>query len=457
MEFKSKLNRKVLSGQTREVVANVIYFMQREAKEDKPLKDFKKVQERVAMATGVSSSTIQKITREMKSIEDGESSSFSTPNNKRQKTAPKSNLDDFDRGVLRQFIINYYTVEKKVPTLQRIHCKFVEENGHNGSYETLRKIMHDMGFRWRKTKNNRKLLMEKPAIQQLRINFLRSMKQYREEMRPIIYMDETYIHSSHTHAKSWNDNSNEGLHAPISKGQRVIIVNAGGENGFIQNAYLKFRSNTKSGDYHSEMNYTNYKKWLEEMLIPNLPPNSVLVIDNAPYHNVQVEKCPNMGSRKQEMREWLRARNIPFTNDMLKIDLYSLIKVHKPQYKTYEIDRIMAAHGHTVVRLPPYHPDLNPIELVWAALKQYVAERNIDFTLKTVDRLCDEFFNTFSENEWKKRCEHAQDCERFFLEKEPALDLVVDEVIINLQEDSESDFEAYGSDSDSDLSGIKLL
>ncbi|CAH1997743.1 unnamed protein product [Acanthoscelides obtectus] len=115
--------------------------------------------------------------------------------------------------------------------------------------------MRDMGFRWRKTKNNRKILMEKPYIQALRRSFLRNIKHYREENRPIIYMDETYIHSSHTHAKNWGDNTIEGFHKPVSKGPRLIIVHAGGEMGFINNACLQFKSGTKSGDYHSEMNY----------------------------------------------------------------------------------------------------------------------------------------------------------------------------------------------------------
>jgi hypothetical protein len=42
-----------------------------------------------------------------------------------------------------------------------------------------------------------------------------------------------------------------------------------------------------TADYHSEMNYTDYE-WLKERLIPNLPPNYTLVIDNAPYHNAQL-------------------------------------------------------------------------------------------------------------------------------------------------------------------------
>nr|CAH7753516.1 unnamed protein product [Callosobruchus chinensis] len=80
-----------------------------------------------------------------------------------------------------------------------------------------------------------------------------------------------------------------------------------------------------------------------------------------------------MVTKKNDMKEWLRQRNIPFSDEMLKAELYSLIKIYKPRYKTYERDKIMTEAGHSLLRLPPYHPDLNPIELVWASLKQYVA------------------------------------------------------------------------------------
>ena len=42
----------------------------------------------------------------------------------------------------------------------------------------------------------------------------------------------------------------------------------------------------------------NFFKWVKEKLIPHLPPKSVLIIDNAPYHNLQVDKCPTQASRK---------------------------------------------------------------------------------------------------------------------------------------------------------------
>jgi hypothetical protein len=51
------------------------------------------------------------------------------------------------------------------------------------------------------------------------------------------------------------------------------------------------------------MNATNYRKWLTEKLIPNLPPRSVLVVDNAPYHNVQFNKATTSQTTKAKMME----------------------------------------------------------------------------------------------------------------------------------------------------------
>lgn len=174
-----------------------------------------------------------------------------------------------------------------------------------------------MGFRWKKTRNNRATLIERENIRSQRVAYLLAVKRYREEGRPIIYEDETYIHSTHTRPKNWVDDSTAGYTAPISKCQRLIIVHAGGRIGFVPGALLVFKSQHKTGDYHGEMNANNYQNWLTTRLIPNLPPNSVLVIDNASYHNVQLNKVPTSNSTKTVMKEWLVQNNIPFHDEML--------------------------------------------------------------------------------------------------------------------------------------------
>lgn len=108
--------------------------------------------------------------------------------------------------------------------------------------------------RWRKTEDNRSVLMESHDIRCKRIKFLKQMIQYRAEGRNIVYTDETYIHSSHTQSHRWSDDSGKELKKPISKGKRLIIVHAGGQNGFIPNGLLIF----KSGKLLKGVNLTTY-------------------------------------------------------------------------------------------------------------------------------------------------------------------------------------------------------
>jgi hypothetical protein len=69
--------------------------------------------------------------------------------------------------------------------------------------------------------------MERQDFRSHGVKYLRAMKTYREEGRPIVYADETYIHSSHTTSYAWGDGSGARLKAPFSKGRRLIIVHAG--------------------------------------------------------------------------------------------------------------------------------------------------------------------------------------------------------------------------------------
>jgi hypothetical protein len=69
--------------------------------------------------------------------------------------------------------------------------------------------------------------------------------------------------------------------------------------------FLIFRSCSKSGDCHNDRNYANYKKWLQEKLIPNLESKSVAVVDNVPDHNVLIIRNPTSNARKAEMLFWL--------------------------------------------------------------------------------------------------------------------------------------------------------
>ena len=73
--------------------------------------------------------------------------------------------------------------------------------------------------------------------------------------------------------------------------------------------------------FETTINTVIFNQWVLQDLIPKLPPESVVVLDNATFH------------------------------------------------KGKEMINALESLGHSVLYLPPYSPDLNPIEQKWAQAK----------------------------------------------------------------------------------------
>jgi hypothetical protein len=95
--------------------------------------------------------------------------------------------------VVRRTVYDFYKTDKQAPTTAALKKKLHELTGFNGSFPSLRSVLKNMGFRWRTTKSNRKLLIEKNDVREKRISFLRDISRFRREGKYIIYMDESYI------------------------------------------------------------------------------------------------------------------------------------------------------------------------------------------------------------------------------------------------------------------------
>lgn len=94
--------------------------------------------------------------------------------------------------------------------------------------------------------------------------------------------------------------------------------------------------------YDGTMDSILFELWFEQCLLPALPEQSFIVMDNAAFHR--------------------------------KSRLYSLVQ----------------NTGHTLVFLPPYSPELNPIEHFWSWLK-----RQLRKILPLVSSLDDALFECF--------------------------------------------------------------
>ena len=91
--------------------------------------------------------------------------------------------------------------------------------------------------------------------------------------------------------------------------------------------------------FNGSMNAACFNFWLKEMLLPSLPPNSLIILDNAAFH------------------------------------------------KTAETQKIIHDSTHELLFLPPYSPDFNPIEQDFAIIKKRLKFSNpahsLDQVIKT--------------------------------------------------------------------------
>lgn len=122
-----------------------------------------------------------------------------------------------------------------------------------------------------------------------------------------------------------------------------------------------------------------------------------------------------------------------------------MVNDHKKMFSAYRVDVLAKAAGHDVVRLPPYHCEFNPIELIWSQVKGYVAANNTTFTLAGVEKLVRESINRVTPDNWLQACAHVKKIEEDLWERDGLIDSKLDQLIIPLG--SESSTESDGSDS----------
>ena len=110
------------------------------------------------------------------------------------------------------------------------------------------------------------------------------------------------MNAHHCRDEIWVDVDGKcGWKVPSGKGQRLIVVHAGGVEGWVVSADLVFRSKTNSADYHDEINSEHFMEWFTIQLLPNIPQDSIIIVDNATYHNKQKDKPPTTANRHKKV------------------------------------------------------------------------------------------------------------------------------------------------------------
>lgn len=132
----------------------------------------------------------------------------------------------------------------------------------------------------------------------------------------LVFLDESGCNTAMAKPSAW---APRGLRAvadkPVNHGHNITMLGAIGMRGPIA-----LRS------YKGAMNSKRFVHWVKHVLAPRLQADDVVIMDN------------------------LRAHHAP------------------------EVVRILQCVGAHVLYLPPYSPDLNPIELLWSAMKSRLAK-----------------------------------------------------------------------------------
>ncbi|VEN36202.1 unnamed protein product, partial [Callosobruchus maculatus] len=127
-------------------------------------------------------------------------------------------------------------------------------------------------------------------------------------------------------------------------------------------------------------------------------------------HSRRLEKVPTNASRKLDIQNWLRSKNISFDESLLEVELLQIVNEHRSEYNKYTgIDEMAKEQNKIVLRRPPYHCELNPIELVWAEIKNTVAEKNTTFKFADVKNHFQEAIGSITADKWQKCIRHIQE------------------------------------------------
>ena len=387
----------------------------------------------ISQTTGVGRNTICSTISEYK-----KTGTITSPNKKKIRPTINDKLDDFQKNAIRQIVHSFWH-KREIPTLQKILVAVHQNEDLPDLPQTnLYRVLKGLNFQYTKRVRN-SALIERDDIVIWRNKYLESIRKYRQQGRPIYYLDETWVNAGDCTQKTWVDNTVTshrdaflkgltcGTTNPSGKGKRIIVVHIGSDEGFVPGGLLSFESKKNSNDYHEEMNGETFFNWIKN-IIPLLKKNAVVVMDNASYHSIKIESYPTESWRKADIEKWLYEKGVAYEKPMIIPRLLEIVKQIKPKYDKYVIDEFVKNYDIEILRLPPYHCELNPIELAWSSVKNHVKMNNTTFKLSDVHKLLIDGVERVTPNMWKNFVEHTIKQEDKFWE----IDFIVYDVMENM-------------------------
>ena len=269
--------------------------------------------------------------------------------------------------------------------------------------------LHTLGYTYKKVKK-RYADKFKPAAVENKILYLRELFENRVlgegDKLEEIYVDESYIDETHVQGMCWvKEGASRDILVPTSWNRICMVaaisihgwvgvnystlhhdLRASEVNGIISSGSIMYFKAGKvdQPDYHNNFNKHNFTDYFENRLLVNLQQPSVIIMDRCRYHLFNDENEFNPRSaRRDELEEWYLAQNFEKFDSKLKLkDLRELACKHVPEPRS-KLQNLAEESGNSVLYLPQYHPELNPIEMAWSKVKQGIKDSPI-FNMREV-------------------------------------------------------------------------
>ncbi|CAI6357553.1 unnamed protein product [Macrosiphum euphorbiae] len=335
--------------------------------------------------------------------------------------------------------IHSFWFRHKIPTLKNITFAINADLGLPSlSACELKKVLKDLHFEYTPCNYNYRLraLTEKEEIVLWRRKYLEDIRHYRNEGRTIYYLQETWINAEEYSSKDlWADKE------PSGEGKRIIVLHIGSVEGFVEGGLLCFESKTNTANYHDHMNGDIFYEWFCGIL-PLLKENSVIVFDNASYYSV-ANHVPTMSWKKDSILKWFESKGIVLDRPMVKFQLIEKVKNTRLIYDNYRRSvQESINHNKDVLRLPPYHCHLSPMQLAWEVVARHVEIKNCTSSkLEDVRQLFNDGVKLLSTEMWAGYVNSSIMHENILWNLDIITDKILDETVtakINLVTSSES-------------------
>lgn len=174
------------------MIINVFKYVKESWPADKyPSK--KEMKDTTADILGISKSAIYRILKEYT-----ETDTVKPAASPKKRLSIIEKIDGFDKSCIRRIVHSFY-LKGELPTAKKVlHVINTDESLPNMGLTSLKKLLKYLKFKYVKRRRNNGLI-DRDDIALWRIKYLKNMKTYRQQQRPIYYLDETWVNAGKTY------------------------------------------------------------------------------------------------------------------------------------------------------------------------------------------------------------------------------------------------------------------